>query len=78
MAQDHWDPPTEKLTVENSPGGFLLFDVGCIECGEPSKPIGFYTTLDEAKLACDNYTDSSTRWGRADWHGSHDMMVFEL
>ena len=33
-------------------GRYLVFDVGCIECGESSAVVGIYATKDEAKAEC--------------------------
>jgi len=30
---------------------YVIVDVGCIECGEPTKVVGVYKTLEEAKKA---------------------------
>lgn len=55
-------------------GGFMAFDIGCIECGEPSGIIGFYGTEDEAQAAC----AAAAERQQADWLGQHHLEVFAV
>lgn len=56
---------------------FLAFDIGCIECGEPSNVIGLYPTQEDAEAAITAYTDS-TCWGKEGRSGQHLEEVFEI
>ncbi len=58
--------------------GFLVFDIGCIECGEESSVVGVYSTRKEAEKAIRDYLDPSHRWGREGWIGQHSVEVFDL
>ena len=55
-------------------GHYLVFDVGCIECGESSGVVGIYATKDEAKAECAAAEERQS----ADWCGQHDFLVIEL
>lgn len=55
-------------------GRYLVFDVGCMECGESSGVVGIYATEDEAKA---ERAVAMERWA-ADWHGQHDFLVIDL
>lgn len=57
---------------------FLVFDVGCIECGESSTPLGVYATREEADKVANAHTDPKTSWGREEWGGQHYVEVFDL
>lgn len=54
--------------------GFMVFDVGCIECGESSGVVGIYATRAEAKAG---RAAARERWAAA-WHGDHDFLVINL
>ena len=56
---------------------WLVFDIGCLECGEDSKPLGFYRTKAEADKAAQGYA-SGEEWGRPEWHGQHAIEVFDV
>jgi hypothetical protein len=53
---------------------WLAFDVGCIECGEPSAVVGTFATEQEARAAA----DAAEERQQADWHGQHYFEVFDL
>lgn len=57
---------------------YLVFDVGCIECGEDSCVVGVYKTKEEAENAIDGYFDEGTSWGRTGWHGQHDVGIYPI
>lgn len=53
---------------------YVLIDVGCLECGNPTEMIGTYATIDEAKAAAQTTLDAAfaaanerngTHWSRA-------------
>jgi hypothetical protein len=53
---------------------WLAFDIGCIECGEESKPIGLFPTEEEARQAA----EVADKRQQANWHGQHYFEVFNL
>ncbi len=57
---------------------FLVFDIGCIECGESSQPLALFESQDEALKFAEEYCDPKTYWGREEWHGQHSVQVFKL
>lgn len=57
---------------------YLVFDVGCLECGEPSQVVGIYQTADEAQTERDEYLDGGTRWGRTGWCGQHSVEIYPV
>lgn len=58
---------------------WLVFDVGCIECGEISQPVGTYDTKEEAEQARKEYlNDPDGDWGRESWSGQHSVEIFDL
>lgn len=56
---------------------WLVFDVGCIECGQDSEPVGLYATQEEADRVAKDYC-AGPRWGRPEWTGEHHVLVFDL
>lgn len=52
---------------------YLVFDIGCMECGESSQVVGLYPTKEEAEDHAATYYLVHT-----DWHGEHRIDVFEL
>lgn len=52
---------------------YMVFDVGCIECGESSEIVGFYDLLATAKTA---KTKAEVKQEK-DWHGQHEFLIFE-
>lgn len=57
---------------------YLVFDVGCIECLQKSQPVGTYDTIEEARIARNEYYDSGTDWGRTGWSGHHSVKIYDL
>jgi hypothetical protein len=60
---------------------FMVFDIGCIECGEESRVVGFYPTEEEARAAAETYVnppEGGSSWGREGWIGLHHVEVFDL
>ena len=53
---------------------YLVFDIGCIECGEESGVVGLYATLEEAIKARDDAAAGQERH----WTGQHSFEVFDL
>jgi len=53
---------------------YLAFDIGCIECGEPSGIVGLFATKEEANAAL----DQAEKKQEADWMGQHRFLVFDL
>jgi hypothetical protein len=59
-------------------GKYLVFDIGCIECGEESSVVGIYNTQEEAEKAKEEYFEPDTDWGKEEWHGQHHIEIFKL
>lgn len=62
---------------------YLVFDVGCIECGESSKVVGIYATKQNAQRAVKRYityepNKFGTYWGRKEWTGQHEVEIYEV
>jgi len=57
---------------------YLVFDIGCLECGQDSKPVGFYKTREEANKVAEEYANKDDDWGRPEWFGQHSVEVFEV
>jgi hypothetical protein len=57
---------------------FLVFDVGCIECGESSSVVGVFPTEAAARFAYDAYFEKGTTWGKAAWHGEHHVNIWPV
>ena len=53
---------------------WLVFDVGCIECGEDSRVIGVFATEEEAAAAA----KSAKAEQEKNWRGQHSFEVFDL
>jgi hypothetical protein len=53
---------------------YLAFDIGCIECGEGSGPIGVYYTRAEAQMAA----NEEEILQQEDWSGQHKFEVYEI
>ena len=56
---------------------YILVDVGCIECGEPSNIIGTYQFKEHAIAVRDTYRIDGDSWGRPEWRGQHSLNIFE-
>lgn len=57
---------------------YLVMDIGCIECGEPSRVVGLYTSKKEAIKVRDEYASSDSSWGRPEWGGQHAVEVHDI
>lgn len=57
---------------------YLVFDIGCIECGESSNVVGVYDTRVEADIVAEDWVSEDDYWGRPEWGGQHSVEVFEL
>lgn len=62
---------------------YLVFDIGCIECGEESQPVGIFPTQQEAEAAKEAYITHEPNgfgrdWGRPEWGGKHSVEIFEI
>jgi hypothetical protein len=65
---------------------YIVFDVGCIECGASSNPVGIYDTEEEARKALDIYMKDpdvfkeNPQVDREDYfHGEqHHVEIFKL
>ena len=62
---------------------YLVFDVGCLECGQDSQPVGIFDTKEEAEQSKKSYINNEpnefgTSWGRAEWFGQHDVSIYEV
>ena len=53
---------------------WLVFDIGCIECGEESGVIGTFDTEKEA----DNVADAAEHLQEKNWTGQHYIKVYDL
>ena len=56
-----------------TPGRWLVFDVGCIECGEDSNVVGTYQDEAEARAVA-RTVDKTCGWRG----GQHEFEVFDL
>jgi hypothetical protein len=51
---------------------YLAMDIGCLECGEPSKVLGVFDDVQDAAALCGE-------WEKVGWRGGqHIYHVFEL
>jgi len=55
-------------------GRYLVFNIGCIECGVSSNVVGVYETKDEA-LVVAKKCDENLGWRE---HGQNAFAVFDL
>lgn len=53
---------------------YLAFDIGCIECGESSAPLGLFKTAEEASKAC----EAASVLQQANWTGQHSFEIFPV
>jgi hypothetical protein len=53
---------------------YMVFDIGCIECGEDSALIGFYEDLESANAAA----ESARIEQAANWGGQHYFSVWNV
>ncbi len=61
---------SDEVTVPR----FLVWDEGCIECGEPSGAVGFCGTVDEAA----EMVAAAEERQAAKWRGQHAFYVIDL
>ena len=52
---------------------YLVFDIGCLECGEPSSIVGFADDMGEAKTMADEARVKQ----EACWEGQHSFQIFD-
>lgn len=60
--------------MESPPKRWLVFNVGCLECGVPSNVVGTYDTENEAREIAE-HLDFAIGWRR---EGHNVFMVFDL
>jgi hypothetical protein len=53
---------------------YLAFDIGCIGCGEESRPLKVCETKKEANKVCSKYR----YYQKNHWRGQHNFVVYEL
>lgn len=57
---------------------YVVVDIGCIECGEPSDVVAVFALEADADRFAGTYTDPGHRWGHPGWYGQHSVQVFKL
>lgn len=58
---------------------WILVDIGCLECGEPSTVLGFYVSREQCESTWKDYSEQpDTRWGRHEWSGQHSCLIQEV
>lgn len=53
---------------------YVVVDIGCIECGEPSSVLGIFTDKEKAieiSKKCEEYQEKN-------WTGQHDFEIYEV
>jgi hypothetical protein len=53
---------------EMKSGPWLVFNIGCIECGVSSNVVGIYDTQDEAERVrgiCEKHLTNTTYWSKS-------------
>jgi hypothetical protein len=58
----------------SNPGRYLVFDIGCIECGEPSEVVGTFDSPEAAEAARVAAVDAQVK----KWQGQHDFETYDL
>ena len=53
---------------------YVVVDIGCIECGEPSHVIGIFTNREQAKAICKEHERKYDEYHS----GQHEFQVFEI
>lgn len=53
---------------------WLVFDIGCIECGEESDIVGLYDTKEEAVAASIVASEKQQQH----WSGQHEFEIYDL
>lgn len=62
------------MSAAHTPGPWLVFNIGCIECGVSSDVVGVYQTQDEAERVVKICADILI-WRQG---GQNDFIVFDL
>jgi hypothetical protein len=62
------------MSAQHTPGPFLVFNIGCIECGVSSNVVGVYPTMKEAEAVA-KACDSTLGWREG---GQNSFEVFDL
>ena len=62
------------MTSKNIPKPWMVFNVGCIDCGVSSNVVGFYATEDEAYRIVD-FLDDHLSWRGG---GQNSFEVFDI
>lgn len=62
------------MSAAHTPGPWLVFNIGCIECGVSSDVVGVYQTQDEAERVVKICADILS-WRQG---GQNDFIVFDL
>jgi len=57
---------------------YLVFDIGCMECGESSQPLALFENEEDADKFANEYIVPKDGWGRKEWHGEHCIRVYDL
>lgn len=52
---------------------YVVVDIGCIECGEPTNILGIFTDKDKALGILTHFSSLQA----AHWHGQHSFELFE-
>lgn len=59
--------------------GYVVVDIGCLECGEPSYLVGIVADRDEAIAAgAQHVLDSRSEAGAARWGGQGLVVAFRI
>ena len=53
---------------------YVVVDIGCIECGEPSGVLGIFTNEEEAEKVAEKYAEIQSN----NWSGQHHFEIFEV
>ena len=53
---------------------YVVVDIGCIECGEPSEVLGIFTNKKDAEKVAKKYKEIQSN----SWYGQHCFEIFEV
>ncbi|MDF0727889.1 hypothetical protein PY093_14525 [Cytobacillus sp. S13-E01] len=53
---------------------FVVFDLGCSDCGESSNLVGLFTTEDIARKSLNQYIDENSLEGNDD----HELIIYKI
>lgn len=53
---------------------YVVVDIGCIECGEPSTVLGIFNDKKKAESVREKYENIQEE----NWHGQHYFEIFEV